>query len=62
MKIIAKDVKLNVGENKVLCDIAINKGGNLQVLWKEDINKLFPDGYCTEGYNDTIILYPFKPL
>ena len=62
MKIIAKDVKLNVGEHKVLCDIAINKDGNLQTLWKEDMNKLFPDGYCTQGYNDQIILKPFRTI
>jgi hypothetical protein len=60
MEIISKDVKLSVGEHEVLCDIGINKDGNLEILWKEDIEKLFPDGYCTEGYNDEIILYPYK--
>jgi hypothetical protein len=62
MEIISKDVKLSVGEHEVLCDIGINKDGNLEILWKEDIEKLFPDGYCTEGYNDEIILYPYKTI
>lgn len=60
MNIVATNVEITVGTHQLVVDLAINDGGNIEIIWKDDIYKILPDGFCVEGYNDTIIIYPYE--
>lgn len=60
IKLIAENVEISVGQHKMKVKLLVNEYGNLQVVFSQEDLKKMPDGYCTEGLNDEILIYPFK--
>jgi len=60
-QLIKSGVEINFGTNKILVDLYVSKNGNLEVVMSDkDRETLAPNGTCTEGREDEVIIYPFK--
>ena len=61
MKKKTKGFKIKVGKHLMKVAIRVNKDGNLEITFSDkDLNKM-PNGFCYEGYNNELIIYPFNP-
>ncbi len=58
--VIATNVKIKVSGHEVTAEIRVNKKGNLEVVFSDADLEKFPDGYCTEGFNEEVIFTTFK--
>ena len=45
----------------MIVSLSVNKKGNLEIKFAdEDLDKM-PNGFYFEGYENELIIYPFKP-
>ena len=54
------DTIINVSGHNIEVSIYRNASGNLEVYGINDLD-LFPEGTCTEGYNEEVIFTKFVP-
>ena len=60
MEYIAENITIKVGEQMMVVNQYTN-GENICIDFKdEDLDKM-PNGYCFEGYENELIITPFKP-
>jgi|TARA_Y100001938_G_C7859557_1_gene314868 hypothetical protein len=60
MEYIAENVMIKVGEHMMVVNLYTN-GENICIEFRdEDLDKM-PNGYCFEGYENELIITPFKP-
>ncbi len=60
MKKIAENVEIKVGEHTMKVEIIVNDKGNIEILFADTDLEKMPDGFCYEGFNNELIIYPFK--
>jgi hypothetical protein len=58
--IVANNVEITVGKHKMVVSLGVSKQGNIEVIFTDaDLAKM-PDGFVFEGFENELIIYPFK--
>lgn len=58
---ITTNVEILVGKDKMRVDLEVNKNGNLAIKFTDEDLAKMPDGFVFEGFENELIIYPFKP-
>lgn len=59
-KIIAKNINLTVGEHTMAVNVIRNEKGNLEIQFSDKDLAKMPEGFCFEGFENELIIFPFK--
>ena len=60
MKYIAEDVEIQVGEHTMIVKLFVD-GGNICIEFTDEDEAKMPNGYCFEGFNNELNIYPYNP-
>ena len=60
MKYIAEDVKIKVGEHMMVVKLYLNNN-NICIEFTDEDEAKMPNGYCFEGFNNELNIYPYNP-
>jgi hypothetical protein len=59
MKYIAEDVEIQVGEHTMIVKLYVD-GGNICIEFTDEDEAKMPNGYCFDGYENELIIYPYR--
>jgi len=59
MKYIAEDVKIKVGEHMMVVKLYLNNN-NICIEFTDEDEAKMPNGYIFDGYENELIIYPYR--
>jgi len=59
--LVAENIEITVGQHKMKVNLETNQRGNIEIKFADEDLAKMPDGFCFEGFENELIIYPFKP-